>query len=545
MRVVETSVEPAGHGLELACSESELGSGVRVDLALRNPTAAPIAVDRVRLQLDARPRLVLEHGWQSWSVVRRTTPADVLPARAAAPEWLRGQLHADPDFGGTVVSGDQFLVTDGGIAGFLDGRRNLSTVLAPARCPLEAVALLDGVEIAPHSERRLDPLWLADGDPGLLYSEYASLWGKEAGARSSVAPGLGWCSWYEYFTSVTPAHVRKNLALAREHGIGVILIDDGYAAGVGEWLEPAEAWKESPVADLAAEIAAAGGDPGIWTAPFLVMEGGSLAISYPDWLVGDARSDRPLRALHNPLWHGWCNTLDTTLPEVLDHLRSMYSRLREQGFAFQKIDFCYSAAMIGRRTSGNLTRAEALSAGLEAIREGVGEDTLLIASGCPLGPAVGTVDSMRVSDDVAPYWDPRGIFEGYPEATPAARNSVAASALRAPLHRRVFSNDPDCVLLRPTGTMLTRDERRTLTHAVLGTGGILLLSDDLGRYGPEEWGLVARMSALAADADGPLDLVDPFATPLEVDGPAFRLEIAWDAAHSRLLRRPDRANLLP
>ncbi len=184
-------------------------------------------------------------------------------------------------------------------------------------------------------------------------------------------------------------------------------------------------------------------------------------------------------------------------------------------------------------------------AALAAVREGIGDDGVMMASGCPFGPAVGIADAMRVSDDVAPYWEPRGAFDGYPEATPAAKNSVCATVLRAPLHRRVFACDPDSVLLRPTGTLLTREERRIVTHVAVGTGGVVSLSDDLARYSADEWGRVARIAALCPDADAPLEIPDPFSDPVVVDGPTLRLEVSWEKPHSRLVRREDRAVLLP
>ena len=33
-----------------------------------------------------------------------------------------------------------------------------------------------------------------------------------------------------------------------------------------------------------------------------------------------------------------------------------------------------------------------------------GDDAFLLGCGCPLGPAVGVVDAMRIGADVTPYW---------------------------------------------------------------------------------------------------------------------------------------------
>jgi alpha-galactosidase len=539
------AIEPRNTPLELAVTSSDLGSGQRCDLELRNPSRSPVwSVDQVRLFLDATPARVLEHGWQSWSVVRRCSPDDVRPARARAEPWLLAQLHADPSRAGQVICGDQFLVTDGGVAGFIDGRHNFSTVVAHPDSQLEAVSLLDGIEIGPGESRKLDPLWLAEGDPGQLYSEFVSHWAAESGGRSDSTSPLGWCSWYEYYTRLRPENVRTNLALAAEHGIGVLQIDDGWQAEIGTWNETTPHWGVR-AETLAAEIAATGCQPGIWTAPFTAVEDSRFAREHADWLVGDV-SGGPLRALYNPVWRSWCVALDTTQPAVLDHIRSTFAQLTEWGYSFHKIDFTYAAAVIGVRSGGaQSTRAEAMVAALQAVREGAGDDSYIAGSGCPFGPAVGLVDSLRVSDDVAQYWDPRGAVDGYPEATPAALNSVSATALRAPFNRRLFSIDPDCILLRSTGTLLSANERRIVTHTVLAAGGLVHLSDDLARYRAEEWGRVARISALMADAAGPLDIPDPFATPLTVDGPALRLSIDWDRRYSRLSRRSDDAILLP
>ena len=489
------------------------------------------------LELDVRPSTVLEHGWQSWSTVRRTAVDDVRPERAAAPAWFRDAMHADGGAPGHVVSGDTFLVHDGGIAGFLTGARQLTTVRAPAGRPLEAVLLLDGLVLAPGAELALEPLFEAAGDPGAAYSEYAGL-AADAAAASGSPPRrdafvtVGWCSWYQYFHELRPADIRANLAMAAEFGIDLVQIDDGWQRSIGEWTTTNDAWGE-PIAKLAGEIAAAGCRPGIWTAPFIVAEGGAVATTHPDWLVRDDLG-RARRAQPNPAWGGWTSALDTTNPEVLEHLRATFRELRSAGYTYFKIDFCFAAALPGHRLGdGRQTRAGALRAGLEAVRDGIGDDAFLVGCGCPLAPALGVVDAMRVSEDVAPHWDPVAFFEGFPEATVAARNAIEASVLRTPLHRRWWVNDPDCLLLRPNDTLLSNDEREALTMAILGSGAFLVLSDDLRHYGEAEWEVVRQFERWRRDADRPRDLRDPFATPVMVAG-VPDLWIDWDARRATI-----------
>ena len=502
--------------VELEVGIGETGSGTRLDWSVRNPGRHSLRLSWIGCTFDGEAERVLEHGWQSWSPVRRCTPADVRPERRRVPGWRRAMYFGQPSTAGRVVAGEQFLVTDGGVIGFLDGRRHLSAVEVDADGRLMALASLDGVPLGPGEERRLDPLWWAAGDPGTLYAEHAQLWGTEAGARATAPRPLGWCSWYHYYSSVEPTHVRANLGLAVEHGLGLVQIDDGYQSSVGEWLTPRSSWVEGTAA-VAAEIRAAGLHAGIWTAPFLVDERSPIIAEHPDWALADRRG-RPVRAMHNPRWWGgWAVALDTTNPAVLEHLTAIFTALVDQGFDYQKVDFCYAAALAGRRHDPTVTRAQALRLGLDAIRSAIGERAFLLGCGCPFGPAVGALDAMRVSPDVSPRWLPRRVEPGLEEAASCARNSLATSLLRSPLHRRLWVNDDDCLLLRPTQTELEPEQRRMLAAAAAAKGTSAVVSDDLALYGPDEWKLLEAVRSAHRGGDGPV-LDDPFAEVPRIRG---------------------------
>jgi alpha-galactosidase len=529
-----------GPGLEVTVSATSFGSGRRLDLAVRNAGPEVVRLGAVRIRLGVRARRLLEQGWQSWSPVEVRDVDDVRPRRRLAPHWARATWHAAPDLAGRAVSADQFALVhseddDTVVVGFLGGARHLATIVAAPGAPagepnLWAVAWLDGVELGPGEEWTLDPLWLAEGPAAERYAEFVDHWAAVAGARAGGPSPYGWCSWYQYFWKVRPQGVRDNLALAAAHGLELVQLDDGYQRAVGDWLDPAGAFagpgQAGQAGGLAREIGDAGLEAGIWTAPFLATRRSRLMKDHPDWFVRGDRG-RPLRAMWNPLsWKGWAFALDTTRPEVLDHLRTVFSALRALGFGYHKIDFCYAAAMAGRRAGdGRLTRAQALHAGLRAVREGIGEDATLLGCGCPFGPAVGVVDAMRVSPDTAPRWR-AGLVRapGYPDTAPAAANALRASVLRAPLHRRLWVNDPDCLLLRPTDTHLHAEQRRILAAVVEGTGGCTVVSDDLASYGPEQWAELSRLRAARPVVDRPLTL-DPFADPLVVRGPGHALEV--------------------
>jgi hypothetical protein len=239
--------------------------------------------------------------------------------------------------------------------------------------------------------------------------------------------------------------------------------------------------------------------------------------------------------MHNPRWwggpnfgvspEGWTVALDTSHPAVLDHLRRTFAGLAAEGFDYHKIDFLYAAALPGHRHDRRLTRAEAFRAGLQAVRDGIGDGAFLLGCGSPLLPAVGLVDAMRVSPDVAPWWSAPRARPGMAEAASCARNAILTSALRAPLHRRWWINDVDCLLLRPVDTALRPWQRRAVGASVAGGGGLTVVSDDFAGYGEAEWGLLAAVRAAGRSADGPLDIVDPFAPVLTVRSPGTVLTV--------------------
>jgi alpha-galactosidase len=515
--------------VELQITSTDVDDGRRLDVVVRNRGRDPVELHDVVFRAPSMPELVLEHGHQSWSVVRRCSPKDVRPERAELPDWAKATHVSRPDGAGSVVAGDQFLLTSDGVAGFLDARHHLGTVEAE----LDAIAvraMFDGVPLAPGGERALDPIWLADGDAGVRYSDFASLWGYTAGARISAPAPLGWCSWYQYFAKVTPGDVRANLEALAGRGFELVQIDDGYQRAIGDWLSTSDEWADA-LPSVVHEIHHAGLQAGIWTAPFLLGPNSRVLAEHPDWVTTHPPTGYPSKAMFNGgNWGGWAVALDTTRADVLDHLRATYAALVDQGFDYHKIDFCYAAALPAVRHDATKTRAEALRAGLEAVRDGIGDESFLLGCGCPFGPAVGVVDAMRVSADVAPVWSPDNHWPGLYETAPAAVNAIAASVLRAPLHRRVFINDPDCLLLRPTDTSLDAGQRSFLAAVITGTGAFTLLSDDVRRYTDAEWGLLEALRSVHDDVDTLLDIDDPFADPIVVRSAAgTTLTVDWRA----------------
>lgn len=474
------------------------GDGRELQWSVHARESTPIALDAVGLVWDAGPAgddpRMFVNGYQSWSPTRTMRlGVDQDPSHDPRPlPLVRAAFHADP---GVARAGElrseqvTVLATAASYlrcVGFTGGEHHAGTVRArivDGRVELCAEAWLGGAVLETGSSRALHSLVIEDGDDAsALLEVWAARVGANGGARVDAPFTVGWCSWYQYFSDVSERVVRDNLALADAWPFDVFQLDDGYQRAIGDWLDTNERFP-SGVAGVAAEIAASGRTPGLWLAPFLAAPGSEVARRHPEWLAQAPAGDGFAIGMYNDAWGGVMAALDTTRPEVLDHLTATTAALVDAGYRYLKLDFTFSAAMPGRYADPTRTPAERVRAGYDAVRRGAGDEVFVLACGAPIGAVVGSVDAMRVGADVAPWWTaPPGRGElqpGYEETTPATRNAFVNTCTRSFMHRRLWSNDPDCVMLRRDGTQLSETAATAWGDTVGCSGGLVLVSDDL------------------------------------------------------------------
>ena len=423
--------------------------------------------------------VVFEHGWQSWS------PTGIYPATQQSPRASSAVAHTmgfrpeipAPDTG---FQGEGLLALDPG-----DGD--------PVR-----------VWSAPDPSREVPTIRLSARDGRLVVSADGAVredryhggieralaqWADELAARLGIAPVQSlppiWCTWYQYFTQVAEADVLENLAAIERLSldVGVVQLDDGYQAGIGDWLERSSRFTH-PLADLASRIRDTGRRAGIWTAPLLVGERSQLAREHPDWLVSEADAGFN--------WGQRLIPLDVTHPDAAAYLRQVFRTLASWGFDFFKIDFLYAGAIPGRRHE-IIEPVTAYRAALRLIREAVGEQATLLGCGAPLLPSIGMVEAMRISPDVALSVEP----PGGDVSRPAQRSAVMAGRARAFQHARWWVNDPDCLIVRPEV-----ESREAWAAHVEQYGGLRGSSDQLGAL--DAWGLETTRRLLRPSSTTPL-----------------------------------------
>jgi alpha-galactosidase len=524
---------------ELATQVEELETGLLVSTTVEHRGVAPVklrslssieATHQSPVLLDGASDASnwrrFQQGWQSWSNARVyrsdarqfTSPVTfffrrMLPNPNHIATRRRGELRSelvvvlqDPD-GPCVLLG--YVRGDRQFAGFEVNVSGSEVSRLVARCDL------DGIAFAPGETVACEPLLiLAGDDPAELLERWADEFGARQAARVPDRPPSGWCSWYFYFAAVSAADVRENLAVVRERAedtpFDYVMVDDGHQQRVGDWLDTNEKFPEG-MAALASEITETGLDAGIWLAPFIADPRSSVHREHPDWFVRK-ENGRPFSPIWNPVWNRMrgMRALDLTHPEVLEWLRNLASHVRhEWGYRVLKLDFLYAAALPGRRHDPDQTLAQLFRAGMQAIRDGAGDDAFLLGCGCPLGPAVGVVDGMRIGPDVMPYWDlPLQRMVTCDEGGATTRLAIRNTLTRAFMHNRLWANDPDCVMVRTDRTKLTDAEVRSLGAAVALTDGMIVSSDRLDTVPEHRAELYRTVHSLAGGRPRVLDLLD-------------------------------------
>jgi alpha-galactosidase len=414
---------------------------------------------------------IYAEGWQSWS------PASWYAVTAGGHRPQGADEHLMRFRPGTEVGldlqGEGLLVVDPGNG----DPAHLYGATDPVTVPTLRATLVDDHVVVRATGPVRTSTHEGGGESALV--GYGDTFAASHATHGFAHPPTVWCSWYRYFETVTAQDVEENLRAfdTEDLAVGVVQVDDGWSPGLGEGLPVAQRFGHLP--RLADAIRSCGRRLGIWVAPFVVGVDTTLAREHPHWLVG-------------PAGHNWGQDLaglDVTHPEVQDLLREVLGRVVALGADYLKLDFLYAGAVPGPRHDGTDPVA-AYRRGLALIRDIVGPDVFLVGCGAPLLPSVGLVDAMRVSPDT--------FHEGGEDGSTGLRGLMPLAG-RAWQQGRLWTNDPDCVVARPTYS-----RRQRWAKAAAELGGLASFSDRVSEL--DRWGLDTVQSLLAAGGRStPLD----------------------------------------
>jgi alpha-galactosidase len=497
---------------ELEPLQEQHGDALALSWRLTNVSTGPVLLDGVSLEVTAEawPLLgdpgglrIFQHGYQSWtpsgSVAGSARPASPrLRSFALMNHFVDSPLWGRRD--GLLSSLFTLLAPEGGGAallfGFTTQRVGLGELFFRNRGQCSLTARLDygGLRMDPGCGIQGEQLRVERGEASNLLVAWAGATGRAMEARVPASSPVGWCSWYQYYTRVRAEDLRANtdfLAAHPELGVGLVQLDDGYQPHVGDWLERNDRFAAGLEAS-ARHIRESGFQAGIWTAPFFASARSRLLAEHREWFLHKGGS--LVATGFNPEWRARTFALDTSHPGVLDWLGTVFEALVAEGFDYHKIDFLFAGLRHGDRHDPSISPVQAYRLGLETIRRAIGPDRFLLGCGAPVGPSVGFVDAMRVSQDVKEQWDSwLAAWAGRGCGYPAARGALRGNMTRWFMHRSLWINDPDCLLVREHDSRLTEAETETLVSVLGATGGMLFLSDDLPRVAPQRLALAAAV----------------------------------------------------
>ncbi len=224
-------------------------------------------------------------------------------------------------------------------------------------------------------------------------------WPKQIKLKSAAK---GWCSWYAFGEHISEKIILNQARWLHEHqfkDFKYVLIDDGWEQQWGDWRLVDKTKFPSGLKKTAQRIKQLGLSPGVWIAPFLVSPDAKLVQEHPDWLVRqNGRLVDGFRFTNFDLYFSLHKyILDVKNPRVVKYLENIIDWLVVKcGFELLKLDFLY-----GIYFSPQLTMDEAdsfLQSFLARIKR-LYPHVYTIACGCPVLPAVGVVDSMRIGPD--------------------------------------------------------------------------------------------------------------------------------------------------
>jgi len=292
------------------------------------------------------------------------------------------------------------------------------------------------------------------------------------GVNKPTAPIMdGYTSWYKHYTDLSEEKLRRDLEGFKKVSWfkpSLFQIDDGYEEYVGDWMRVDKVKFPSGLQGIVDDIVKSHMMPGIWLAPFICEKKSNLMKEHPSWVIDKGAFN----------WSGIYH-LDVTNPEVKEYLHQVFTYFKKLGFKFFKLDFLYSA---GYRPMNDKSRGQIMYESMDFLREEL-KGCYILGCGVPLGSAFGKVDYCRISTDVTENNDGPWYLRLLHRERKSTKMAIQDTIARSHLNGRAFNNDPDVFFLRET--KLSDKYKEALFKANLENGNLLLTSDDVSKYSPE------------------------------------------------------------
>lgn len=297
--------------------------------------------------------------------------------------------------------------------------------------------------------------------------------------------------------------IDKNL---KRYGWTNFAIDAGWERGPADWEPHPEKFPNGlkPIVD---EIHKREMTACLWIDLFTVPLQSDLARKYPHWLVMPDGRGKLIVGKDKMI-------LDVTIPEVYEYVRKTCEKIsREWGFdGLVEADFVYHLLLGERYQNNRLSKVEVMCRGLQAIRQGLGEDKFL-TSMVPIQISGRFADSVRIGFDNRPLWSSPPISGNF-----GCVESLTNFARRFYMFPYLGLPDQDCVFLGKDETYLRwniKSESRLTQSQVIAwatgtalTGGVFKIGDRFTLLNLEEINILRKCLPRVSKPAVPIDLFE-------------------------------------
>ena len=424
---------------------------------------------------------------------------------------LSEPIHDSPDWGVSTDVG--LLLTAWNEPGWIGGCIGPGTAWGevglqtmPEEPSFFVGTLLDNILLDPKEIRGLERAIVRYGDlqDGYRFWAEQSVQNMTPKPRIPKAPMVGYLSWYQHGSDVTPEMVFKATKEFAEWpampGGRTIQIDDGFEKMPSDWSPNkrfAPIWK-----DLPQKMKEAGSIPGIWLAPTAALDTSSLFKEHPDWFQRLPGTTQPAVSFSNWSYCGGDQTyfLEPDRPEVKEFVGNVFRDLVGQGWGYLKIDFVYALSTARAAYDRKKTEFQTLRDCHALFREASGPKVLLNACvGGTLRYTLGYADYCRIGGDIGDgTWD-------------SIRSVYRTLFPRFGISGIWWVGDPDVYFLRD-GVQMNLEERYLQVGTVGLAGELFLTSDFPSQWSPEEKAILKEFWNNQAGLRVPSDQYAAYAT---------------------------------
>ncbi|VDA99689.1 hypothetical protein S1OALGB6SA_760 [Olavius algarvensis spirochete endosymbiont] len=300
---------------------------------------------------------------------------------------------------------------------------------------------------------------------------------------------IGWCESGELKTQKDLLGM-LNAIRKKKIGVNWFALGPQYASQIGDWLTPKNLGHMNMYVRKIMEQSIA---PGLRLAPFLASKKSSLAAEKRAWFVRDDKG-MPITVKRYESARDNCYVLDLSNPQVLNHIRKMFSLMREHwGFRAFYLERLGDGLAPGIRHKKNYSAGELLNGAAIAIRKAVGNRGLLAAADLPLLTTYGVWDAQVMMRSIEGNHRQMFIKNQHAKMT-------IASAL---LHRSAWNESSwiNTAGLLPVGLFNAQHDAAssTLINAITLSCGLVCFSGDPREIDTETENSIKKFLSLFAE----------------------------------------------